>query len=293
LPDIREAVTIMKNETVKGNVNGVSIRLALPEDRVPSVGSFCEIHYHDEIEMLTVERGMMLITVYDKQYFVKGGETVFINSRVPHSTLMVEEGETGLLQLRERDFIDYELTKITKYSVRFQSQLSHPIAVFSDPEIFSLMNEIYREYREQDRSYEMFMKSYIYKLLGILYRRDVLSDAETLYNRKEVQKILPVLSYVNANYADDLTLEEVSARLGFDHSYFCRVFKSATGATFTEYLNYVRVCKAERMLQHSDDSIISISEAVGFSSVSYFNRVFKKYRNCSPRAFRAMICYKM
>lgn len=283
----------MKNETVKGNVNGVSIRLSLPEDRAPSVGSFCEIHYHDEIEMLTVERGMMLITVYDKQYFVKGGETVFINSRVPHSTLMVEEGETGLLQLRERDFIDYELTKITKYSVRFQSQLSHPIAVFSDPEIFSLMNEIYREYREQDRSYEMFMKSYIYRLLGILYRRDVLSDAETLYNRKEVQKILPVLSYVNANYADDLTLEEVSARLGFDHSYFCRVFKSATGATFTEYLNYVRVCKAERMLQHSDDSIISISEAVGFSSVSYFNRVFKKYRNCSPRAFRAMICYKM
>jgi YesN/AraC family two-component response regulator len=236
---------------------------------------------------------MMLITVYDKQYFVKGGEAVFINSRVPHSTLMVEEGETGLLQFRERDFIDYELTKITKYSVRFQSQLSHPIVVFSDPEIFPLMRDMYREYREQDRSYEMYMKSYIYKLLGMLYRRGVLSDAETLYNRKEVQKILPVLSYVNANYADNLSLEEVSARLGFDHSYFCRVFKSATGATFTEYLNYVRVCKAEHMLQHSDDSIISISEAVGFSSVSYFNRVFKKYRNCSPRAFRAVICYKM
>ncbi len=283
----------MKNETVKGNVNGVSIRLALPEDRAPGAGSFCEMHYHDEIEILTVERGMMLITVYDKQYFVKSGEAVFINSRVPHSTLMVEEGETGLLQFRERDFIDYELTKITKYSVRFQSQLSHPIVVFSDPEIFSLMRDMYREYREQDRSYEMYMKSYIYKLLGMLYRRGVLSDAETLYNRKEVQKILPVLSYVNANYADNLSLEEVSARLGFDHSYFCRVFKSATGATFTEYLNYVRVCKAEHMLQHSDDSIISISEAVGFSSVSYFNRVFKKYRNCSPRAFRAVICYKM
>ena len=283
----------MKNETVKGNVNGISVRLALPESRATSVGSFCGLHYHDEIELLTVERGMMLITVYDRQYFVRAGETAFINARVPHSTLMVEEGETGLLQFRERDFIDYELTKITKYSVRFQSQLSYPVAVFSDSEIFSLMQDMYHECREQDVSYEIYMKSYIYKLLGTLYRRGVLSDAETLYNKKEVQKILPVLSYVNANYAENLTLEEVSAKLGFDHSYFCRVFKSATGATFTEYLNYVRICKAEHMLHHSDDSIIAISEAVGFSSVSYFNRVFKKYRNCSPRAFRSVLCSKM
>ena len=133
----------------------------------------------------------------------------------------------------------------------------------------------------------------VYRVLGTLYREEILSDAETLYNTKEVQKILPVLSYVNANFTDNLTLEDVSAKLGFDRSYFCRVFKLATGATFTEYLNYVRVCKAEHLLQHSDESIISISESVGFSSVSYFNRVFKKYRNCSPRAFRAVICYKM
>ena len=74
--------------------------------------------------------------------------------------------------------------------------------------------------------------------------------------------------------------------LNFDPSYFCRIFKQATGATFTEYINFVRVCKAERMLARSDVSILDISEAVGFSSVSYFNRIFKKYKSCSPRFYR-------
>ena len=78
--------------------------------------------------------------------------------------------------------------------------------------------------------------------------------------------------------------------LNFDPSYFCRIFKSAIGATFTEYLNFVRVCKAEKMLSRTNNSILDISEAVGFSSVSYFNRVFKKYRNCSPRAYRTTEC---
>jgi YesN/AraC family two-component response regulator len=102
-----------------------------------------------------------------------------------------------------------------------------------------------------------------------------------------VQKILPALSYINENYQEDLTLEEVSELLSFDPSYFCRIFKQATGATFTEYLNFVRVCKAEKLLAKTQRSILEISEAVGFSSVSYFNRIFKRHRGCSPRGYRS------
>ena len=283
----------MKNETVKGNVNGVLARISSPQERSMAAGSFCELHYHDEIEVITVHSGAMIITVYDKQYIARGGDAVFISSRVPHSTLMVEEGGSGIVQFRERDFIDGELTKITKYSMRFHSQHLYPIVVMSDGEVFSVIEELYKEWQNKDRSYEMFVRSYIYKLLGIFYRREILSDAEKLYYKKEVQKILPVLSYVNTNYFEDLTLEDVSARMGFDRSYFCRVFKSATGATFTEYLNYVRICKAEHLLHHTEESVICISEAVGFSSVSYFNRIFRRYRNCSPRAFRTVVCCKM
>ena len=102
---------------------------------------------------------------------------------------------------------------------------------------------------------------------------------------REVQKILPILSYINQSYAENITLEDASERLNFDPSYFCRIFKTATGATFTEYLNFVRISKAEKMLSKTRQSILEISEAVGFSSVSYFTRMFKKYRSCSPRVY--------
>jgi YesN/AraC family two-component response regulator len=115
---------------------------------------------------------------------------------------------------------------------------------------------------------------------------NVLVDTEQFFQTKEVQKILPALEYVNRNYNEEISLESVSVMLGFGPSYFCRIFKTATGATFTEYLNFVRICKAEKMLARTNNSILEISETVGFSSVSYFNRVFKKYRNCSPRGYR-------
>ena len=91
---------------------------------------------------------------------------------------------------------------------------------------------------------------------------------------------------VNKNYSENVSLEEASSLLGFDTSYFCRIFKSATGATFTEYLNFVRICKAEKLLSQTKKSILEISEAVGFSSLSYFNRVFKRIRNSSPGNYR-------
>ena len=118
---------------------------------------------------------------------------------------------------------------------------------------------------------------------------EILKDADKMLADRDVQKVLPVLSYVNTNYQEDIKLRDVASMLSFDESYFCRLFKNATGATFTEYLNFVRISKAEKLLKKSQKSILEISEAVGFSSVSYFNRIFKKYHHVSPRAYRSML----
>ena len=178
--------------------------------------------------------------------------------------------------------------------MRFRPEAYYPVKVFKNPEIYKAIELLFIEEAEKREAYEVFMRSYILRILGLLYRDGVLTDAERVYNTREVQKILPILSYINTNYAENITLEEASELLSFDQSYFCRIFKIATGATFTEYLNFVRICKAEKMLSRTKESILEISEAVGFSSVSYFNRIFKKYRNCSPRLYRtAKYCPNM
>ena len=281
----------MKNEIVRSNIVNTSVRAT--RSVCGNSGKLAPLHYHDELEFIRVTEGEIVCSVYDKKYVARAGDVIFVNSRVPHSTESVGKYSYGLLQFKESEFYDNEITRVIKYSVRFQSQMYYPAKVFSSHELCSVIDDIFREREKEEKSYDVFIKSDVYRILGMLYRAEVLSDAERMYNTREVQKIIPILSYINSNYHENLTLEFVSAQLGFDQSYFCRIFKSATGATFTEYLNFVRICKAEKLLIKTHDSILSISEAVGFSSVSYFNRIFKRYRNCSPRIYRTVVCSSM
>lgn len=73
--------------------------------------------------------------------------------------------------------------------------------------------------------------------------------------------------------------------LHLNKDYFCRLFKKATGTSVIEYLNFARVCKAEELLK-SDMNITDIAYTVGFSSLSYFNRSFNKYKGYSPTCYR-------
>ena len=154
------------------------------------------------------------------------------------------------------------------------------------------MRLIFTESTLQANGYESFIKSGIHSILGFLYRNNILLNADTYFNFKYVDKVLPALSYIDSNYAEQLTLEQISEHLNFNTYYFCRLFKKATNSTFTEYLNFVRVCKSEKLLTSSSMSVSDISLDVGFSSVSYFNRVFKRFKGCSPNEYKK-IKYKI
>ena len=277
----------MYQQTVRHNIPRVPLMASGGREQPCHIGSHCALHYHDEMEFLIVYEGEFVAIIDNKEYTAKAGEVIFINSGVPHTTRCDKENtHTGILQFRLKDFTESEIERIVRYSVKYRSYIGERVRVISSPEFYNAIEEVIDEARETKSAYEMLVKSGIFRTLGYLYRLGYLADGLELYQRKEVQKILPALTYINEHYAEDITLEDVSAHLGFNPSYFCRIFKNATGATFTEYLNFVRVCKAERMLARTQDSILEIAGAVGICSVSYFNRIFKKYHSCSPSLYR-------
>ena len=239
------------------------------------------------MELIPIFAGALTCTVDGKEYTAHAGEIIFVNSGIPHETFAaMGEHESGLIQFRLRDFLEREVERVIRYSLKYRSLIGAPVHVIRDETFFRTVCDLLAECEAEQKGYEMFARSYVYRILGMLYRGEYLSDGLELYRRKEVQKLLPALTYINENYADDLTLSSVSAHLGFNESYFCRIFKSGTGATFTEYLNFVRVCKAERLLSETQDSIYEIATSVGISSLSYFNRIFRKYHNCAPTTYR-------
>ncbi|BET67763.1 hypothetical protein ASA1KI_26810 [Opitutales bacterium ASA1] len=92
--------------------------------------------------------------------------------------------------------------------------------------------------------------------------------------------------FIEKNQGDDLTLASVARAVNTSTFYFCKMFKKATGLTFTEYLGRVRVEKAKSYLLNPHLRVSEVAFEVGFQSLSQFNRVFKRITGFSPTEYR-------
>jgi AraC-like DNA-binding protein len=93
-------------------------------------------------------------------------------------------------------------------------------------------------------------------------------------------------AYIELHQKDDVNVEEVAQTLNLSVFYFCKIFKKATGKTFTEYLSEVRVMKAKNLLLNPHARISEVAFESGFQSITHFNRIFKKRVGVSPSRYR-------
>lgn len=96
-------------------------------------------------------------------------------------------------------------------------------------------------------------------------------------------------AFIAENHSDDLSLDEVARAVNMSAFYFCKMFKKATGMTFTDYLARVRVEKVKNLLLNPHKRISEAAFEVGFQSLSQFNRVFRKIAGEAPTGYRDRI----
>ena len=87
--------------------------------------------------------------------------------------------------------------------------------------------------------------------------------------------------------AEPMSLEGVASEVNVSPFHFCKIFKRATGMTFTDFVNRARVEKAKRMLMRPEARITEVAYDVGFQSLSHFNRSFRRIVSESPTEFRS------
>ncbi len=104
---------------------------------------------------------------------------------------------------------------------------------------------------------------------------------------KAQERLKQTQIYVTCNACRNITLDDAARHIGMNRAVFCVFFKKATGKTFVTYLIEYRVNLACQLLQRGETSISQVCFQVGFNSVSYFNRVFKRLKNCSPGQYVA------
>ena len=241
-------------------------------------------HWHNAVEMVRVNRGEVICHIGGQTEILTPGSLLLINSRTNHRMEAVGEGEICYIQVDIRKYTKKELPARMGYIEEFIPRShANPYGIFSgDNEILQLFDRMRQEVTEKSDAYERYIKAYIYQLVAFAHRQGILSDTTILPN----EELMKIVAFIDSNYPYKLSLQELANLIKWDKYRLCREFKAMTGSTVVEYINFVRLRKAEDLLTHTGQSISETAYACGFTSIQYFNKVFQKYMGCSPSTFK-------
>ena len=104
--------------------------------------------------------------------------------------------------------------------------------------------------------------------------------------RNPGQALFDALDFMERHCAENITRDDAARAAHLSPSHFSYLMRRESGVTFTDMLNRLRIDRAAELLRHSDKSLLLISLECGFEDQSYFTKVFRRYRGCTPRGFR-------
>jgi transcriptional regulator GlxA family with amidase domain len=139
------------------------------------------------------------------------------------------------------------------------------------------------------------IKGFSYLLVSQLIKKfAVRSLSDTVYSKyfNKLNKVNDAIRFIGENYDKQLTTKNLADKVHLSEGYFCQIFKEVTGKTAMEYINHLRIDKAEKMLVTTDVSIAEVAFCCGFDDANYFSRTYKKIKGGTPHSTRSASGHK-
>jgi len=252
-------------------------------------------HYHPQFELIYISKSTGIRFVGDSVSNFSAGDLVLVGSNLPH-----------LWRNDPSYYKDKSLKNVQTVVIKFLSNFLGE-SIFNLPE-FSSIKQMLKESKFGLHFKKSVSKKYhdqlielvdlrpanqSIKLLALLQNlsleknRDVLSSTDMCQHSNETSKRLDsVIKYISDNYANDINLEDVAQVACMTTNSFCRFFKKNTNKSFTQFLNEVRVRNASILLLDEQNSVASVSDMVGYNSITHFYKQFKHIMGCTPNLYR-------
>lgn len=135
---------------------------------------------------------------------------------------------------------------------------------------------------------EMINSSKTYRDLKdttILFLKEYTNYTKTRLSGRSLS-IQTALQYIDENYMNKITLEDVAKHVYLNSSYLSQLFKKEMNLPFSDYIEKVRIKQAKLLLKENDYSVNQVAEVIGFSSQNYFTKIFKKSTGLTPVKYR-------
>lgn len=128
-------------------------------------------------------------------------------------------------------------------------------------------------------------KYYLYEIL-LYFTEQFEIIMSSLGNSTRDSVLDDILHYINHNFANNITLENIAPLFGYNSSYLGKIFSKKMGMNFNSYVDHIRIARSKELLLSEDTKIYLIAERVGYRNVDYFHIKFKKYVGMSPAEYR-------
>ena len=246
-------------------------------------------HYHPEYELTLITKGSGKRLVGDSHENFEAGDLVLIGPGLPHtwvSNRVRKNSSTAIVIQFSEEFISSflqhpEFADINKllassvnglfFSQKSSKKIAGEIKLLPDKKGVDKITALLMVLQQLSaRSSSKLASSFF-------------SSVKGLENEKRINK---VCQYVQKHAGEKISLQRAAGMIHLSDAAFCKFFKRATGKTFSDYVNDIRIGLACSLLTESDRTVNAIAYECGFESLSYFNRVFLKKKSTSPRQFR-------
>jgi xylan 1,4-beta-xylosidase len=252
-------------------------------------------HWHEDMEFLLILKGEIALYKDNVVYHLKPGDLAFINSHHYHSTQKISKENLILILQIQPDFIEKFEPAIKKMFFKFTYARDNKREQPPKELVQAVRSHICRimwEKRTKNSGYKMVIESSLFSILGTLLRdveHDIRSDQFSFSNQEYMDihsRLKKIVDYIENNYQEKPSLEEIALQENITESYLSRFFKKYMDCGFRDYLNTFRLNKSLQKLIETEDSITNIAYDVGFSNLNTFNSLFHKFHGSTPSKWR-------
>lgn len=250
-------------------------------------------HIHKDFELCLVLEGIVTFIFPDCSISGKTGDFILLNPFQAHELKTDHPALILSLQVSPVFFQPY-YPQID--SMNFSSLLLDKKLLGSTYDIlYKNMMDIATAYFRKENGYELQCASYLnyifYHIVKTCPYR-FLSEKDRSASRVRQNRIRKITDYIDQNYSEKCLLSDIANHENLTMTYLSHFFKECFGISFQEYLTRVRCEKARQLLLLTDDSLLDISIACGFSDPKYFKKGFQKQYGFTPKQYRSQFIHE-
>lgn len=246
------------------------------------------LHFHDDIEIMQVLSGTVILRAGNERTVCSAGDIAYIPPLALHE--IVAETEDAAIRglVFDLSLIRFESLR-TDYPALFRESILHRFTVDSEyhTELTESLERIAKGYPEQSDIEKLEISSELFRIFSLFLRAGIVQ--KDWHSSTHYIRIRPVTEYIEENFSRKITISELSRLLNVCDDHCIRLFKAALSKTPSEYMIDVRLRHAMKLLSEQEETIQTISERCGFTTVSYFSKVFRERLGMTPSEFRKSI----